>query len=385
MERRRRMRAIAVMLGVLVVGCGGAATSARETRTEPTVSEAPSPPEETRGEEREEARAAPAPIVPAHGPLAEDDLHHGVLARLRDAPFPACTVEPLPPALRRRVRGGDDLASLRARVSIDVPDDAITTARVDASEGVVYRSAALDPRSDVGDLGYRVRLRDGTSGTEEDLALGLTAMRPLVLVDNPMVRLVDAGEVRIEAELRAIDDASIEFRPADATSTTRDGRERLVRCRLEDLRRDQDADGLTDLTEQRLLTDAWDPDTDGDGTRDGDDVSPLGSAAPSSDADGVWLAAAREIAGDEEGLHVVVRSGARLDLGARGEGAARVLVLREDELAAYQRRYGLRAPVVIAVRMRGRDRAEVTIDRVWSQSLLDARRDASGVWSLVAR
>ncbi|AKF04173.1 hypothetical protein DB32_001322 [Sandaracinus amylolyticus] len=379
------MRAIGWLALLGVAGCGGAAGSAREPPTEPVGRAAPSARVTTGDDEREEARADAPPIVPAHGPLSEDDLHRGVIARLGDAPFAACTVEPLPPALRRRVRSGDDVASLRAHVSMDVPDDAITTARVEGREGVVYRSAALDPRSEVGDLGYRVRLRDATTGAEEDLALGLTALRPLVLVHNPMVPLVEGGAVQIEAELRAMDDASIDFRPLDATSTTRDGRERLVRCRLEDLRRDQDRDGLTDVAEQRLLTDAWDPDTDGDGTRDGDDVSPLGSAAPASDADAVWLAAAREIARDEDGLHVVVRSGARLDLGAREEGGARVLVLREDELAAYQRRYGLRAPVVIAVRMRGRDRAEVTVDRVWSQSVLDARRDASGVWSLVAR
>ncbi|MDQ3036140.1 MAG: hypothetical protein M3Y87_27310, partial [Myxococcota bacterium] len=322
-----------------------------------------------------------------HGPLAEEDLRRGILARLGDPRFPSCTVSPLRPALRRRTTAPSDVATLRGQVTMTLPDSTLTAARASGREVAIYTSSRLDPRSEIGDLGYRVRLR-GEDGAEEDLALGLSALRPFVLLHNPMVALLEEDDVlQIEAELRALDDASIDFEPAEGLSTRRDGRERLLLCALEDLRRDQDGDGLTDLAEERLLTDAWDPDTDGDGTRDGDDRSPLGSAAPSAPADAVWLAAYRELVSPEagEGLHVVVRSGPRLHVEGDPASTGRVLVLREDELGAYIRRFGLHAPLVIAVSMHGDERAQVVIDSVRSQRTFDARRDAAGAWQLTAR
>lgn len=382
------MRSYVAMALVLGIGCSGSAARA-PTAQQSSGGQDVMPRAETEPLARAETEpsvpaAAPARLVPPHGPLTEEDLHRGVMARLRDPRFPSCTLSPLPPSARRRVSpsANDDLASA---VSFALPAGTISAGRASDREIAIYTSARLDPRTEVGDLGYRVRLRDG-AGHEEDLALGVSALRPIVLVHNPMVPLIEEGTLQIEAELRAIDDASIDFVPADATSTVRGERELLLACRLEDLRRDQDGDGLTDLEEERLLTDAWDPDTDGDGARDGDDRSPLGAAAATTPADAVWLAAFRELVPAEAraGLLLVVRSGARLDLLAEGEG--RVLFLREEELGAYQRRFGLRAPMVIAVGMqRGDQRARVEIDDAWSQAAYDASRDGSGTWTFTRR
>ncbi len=46
---------------------------------------------------------------------------------------------------------------------------------------------------------------------------------------------------------------------------------------LEEIERDTDKDGLPDLVEYRFMTDATNPDTDGDGKKDGADMNPLAS------------------------------------------------------------------------------------------------------------
>jgi hypothetical protein len=323
------------------------------------------------------------PIAGPHGPLLEDDLRRGILARLADPPFPTCRVSALSPALRRRSTHPADNDTLRRQVDMELPEGTVSAGRAGGRELAIYLSPRLDPRSDIGDLGYRVRIR-GDYG-EHDLAIGLATRRPLVLIHNPMVPLIEGGALQLEAELRPIDDASIDFRGLAGTGTLGEVDELLVRCELADLERDRDADGLTDIEEQRLITDAWDPDTDGDGVRDGEDRSPLGSAGPTTAADEVWVAAYRSVIrpAATDSLVVAVRSGSRLEVG--GEPSGRLLVLREDELGLYQRRFGLRAPMVLAVTMRGEARAEVVVDTAWSEATYDGRRDASGTWTFAAR
>jgi outer membrane protein assembly factor BamB len=68
-----------------------------------------------------------------------------------------------------------------------------------------------------------------------------------------------------------------------------------------ELDRDSDADGLTDLAEQRLGTDPHNPDTDGDGIPDGKDRNPLASAVAESPGEKIVEAVADyELRGDGE-------------------------------------------------------------------------------------
>ncbi len=353
------MRRSVIVLQALLLACGGSAPSAEA----PAAAEAPA---ETGGDApRDEASAASPPEAtpetpaPSHGVLSDDDLRRGLFARLRDPRFPSCTVGRLSPAQRRRTSAAQ--SALASRVTMELPADAVSAGRAEDRDVAVYLSTRLDARSPAGDHGYRVRIRDA-AGAVEDLALGISFRRPYVLVDNPRVAILREGGVELEAEMRELDDASVIFPLSPgSTRTLREGREMLVRCDLDDLRRDQDGDGLTDLEEERLGTDAWDADTDGDGTPDASDHAPLAAEAASTPSDEVWLAAYRAIvrpaAGD--GVVLAVRpQGARLHV----EGdAGRVLVLREDELSALAARFGRRPFVVISVTMQGDDRARVEI------------------------
>jgi hypothetical protein len=61
---------------------------------------------------------------------------------------------------------------------------------------------------------------------------------------------------------------------------------------LPQIERDSDKDGLTDLVEQRFMTDPTKPDTDGDGRKDGEDMNPLVSGKKKlSEQQEIWKAA----------------------------------------------------------------------------------------------
>jgi hypothetical protein len=63
-----------------------------------------------------------------------------------------------------------------------------------------------------------------------------------------------------------------------ATSHGQDAVETRFVKTLADIERDGDSDGLSDVTEYRFMTDATNPDTDGDGLKDGEDINPLASS-----------------------------------------------------------------------------------------------------------
>jgi hypothetical protein len=83
-----------------------------------------------------------------------------------------------------------------------------------------------------------------------------------------------------------------------------------------DLERDSDGDGLTDLAEERLVTDPANPDTDGDGLRDGDDPLPqVPWSGVMTDQSAALAAVLERVAGMKSGaiIHEIGPSG-----GAKG-------------------------------------------------------------------
>jgi hypothetical protein len=72
---------------------------------------------------------------------------------------------------------------------------------------------------------------------------------------------------------------------------------------LPEIERDSDKDGLTDLVEQRFMTNPMNPDSDGDGKKDGEDMNPLASGKIKlKERQEIWKAAYEQypdIFGDE--------------------------------------------------------------------------------------
>ncbi|MDC8011386.1 hypothetical protein [Tahibacter soli] len=80
-----------------------------------------------------------------------------------------------------------------------------------------------------------------------------------------------------------------------------------LRANLDDILRDGDADGLTDLAERQLLLDPDDPDSDGDGIRDGDDALPnVARGAASGDRERAFAAVFARLRGTGNAISVGV-------------------------------------------------------------------------------
>jgi len=105
------------------------------------------------------------------------------------------------------------------------------------------------------------------------------------------------------------------------------------------LTRDSDGDGLTDLAEERLLSDPGKSDTDGDGIGDGQDRDPLAASSPGSDEAAIRAAMFRhERRAPAEGTRAmaIVISPERQ---VYGDPATTVLSLRREESDAFAAKY----------------------------------------------
>ncbi len=104
------------------------------------------------------------------------------------------------------------------------------------------------------------------------------------------------------------------------------------------LTRDTDQDGLTDITEEWLLTDYQNADTDGDGEPDGSDVDPLAASVPDNDEALVQQAvfeAIRESLPKASTIMVITQQRQ-----AFPNHSDRFLSLTPEEAEAYRNKYG---------------------------------------------
>jgi hypothetical protein len=143
-------------------------------------------------------------------------------------------------------------------------------------------SQAYDPVGEVSAGGYWIILSgDGGKTWGRRLYTGLRMNLPYVVRQLSALPLWDGDRLQVEVEVRELDTETISFPPIGLTPKRVESG-LYLEIPLADLQRDTDRDGLTDLAEQRLLTDANDPDTDRDGLRDGAD--PVPSVALARDA-----------------------------------------------------------------------------------------------------
>lgn len=313
--------------------------------------------------------AVPPPARPSQ-PRPEPDL----IARIAHSAKSPCVESPLPAAFRPK-KGHPVGPNLGRGLAIRLPPSGITGGRMGAKKVVVYRSYQLDPRSEIGDAGYRVTIDDG-HGKTEDLSLGLSEMRPYVIVPNARLPILDGNVLQVAADVREIDDRSITFPPV-GLHAKREQQGLMLRCKLADLRRDSDGDGLTDLEEARLATDPANPDSDHDGLTDAKDPAPLGADRPATPEDEVRQMAFEQLVGRfVKGQLLVQKStGPRLDV--RGVGY-RVITLRPDELKAYEKRFGFRVTFDVKVKMKDKDHADVSVSFGWTGGDWKAERGKDG-------
>lgn len=102
---------------------------------------------------------------------------------------------------------------------------------------------------------------------------GLRIEAPYVIHATSNLPMLAGDHLDVEVSVRELDESSITFPPvALRAKRVQDGL--MLTIKFADLLRDTDRDGLTDLAEERLITDPSNPDSDGDGLRDADDSLP---------------------------------------------------------------------------------------------------------------
>ena len=148
-------------------------------------------------------------------------------------------------------------------------------------------SAELDPTGEVGQGGYWLHVSHDRGATwDRPLYLGLQQFQPYVVPATSRLPMLKGSLLQLEVQVRELDPESISFPPV-ALSSKREADDLYIERSLDDLARDSDRDGLTDLLEDKLRTDPHSADTDGDGLDDASDSLPGISlqGPPPADAD----------------------------------------------------------------------------------------------------
>lgn len=160
----------------------------------------------------------------------------------------------------------------------------VSAAKRGSGAVVLALSQKLDPVGEVSAGAYWL-----LEPKHAPLYLGLRQYRPYE-VPASSVPALSGGRLHLRVNVRELDERSITFPPVGlATRRKADGV--CLRAKLTDLRRDADHDGLTDLTEARMLTDPHAADSDGDGLNDAQDALPQVSSQGKKTIEGQVLEA----------------------------------------------------------------------------------------------
>jgi hypothetical protein len=125
------------------------------------------------------------------------------------------------------------------------------------------------------DGGYWVYLSEDRGKTwSAPLYTGLRVGSPYRVRGGSAIPMLDGDRLQLEVVTREPDPDRITPPPYYFGPGKILERAKVIEISLANLRRDSDGDGLTDIVEQRLLTDPEDPDTDNDGLPDAADPMP---------------------------------------------------------------------------------------------------------------
>jgi hypothetical protein len=171
--------------------------------------------------------------------------------------------------------------------------------RTGAAVVAIGLSQDYDPGGEVSGGGYWiVRSEDGGNTWGRKVYAGLRPMQPYVVRSFSHLPLGTGDRLRIEVDIRELNTERITFPPIDR-AFKREQTRLFLEVAWADLERDTDGDGLTDLAEERLMTDPAAVDSDGDGLPDGSDPLPHIAATRTSSARATALVAVLRTAGDE--------------------------------------------------------------------------------------
>ena len=201
------------------------------------------------------------------------------------------------------------------------------------------------------------RSHDGGVSWDPPLYTGLRTLIPYVAVPVSHMPMIGPKGLRLEVKVREADPDTIFF-PGGFSSYKRKEDGLFVELPWELLERDSDGDGLTDLAEERLLTDPHEADTDRDGLDDREDPLPHVVHADATDPRAALMRAILEksdggpLATDNEKTVFVVATRAYF----RGtQPVRRTIVLSPEEHAASVTKFGSFFPTHIEPIMINRD------------------------------
>lgn len=178
---------------------------------------------------------------------------------------------------------------------------------------------------------------------------GLTAVSPYILLINSNLQTT-GNQIKLVAKRIELIQESITF-PAMGLKFKESNESYALVFKIDDLKSDRDGDGLTDLEEERLLTDPDNRDTDGDGIEDGEDINPLSSEIISqSDKGKLYSLVLKHVYQfkDVERPKELVIFESEDNFDIRGLNI-KLLILSPREVAQYKRKFGFRHPIRITI------------------------------------
>jgi hypothetical protein len=333
-----------------------------------------------------------------------------VVARLLDAPLRSpWTERPLPKGVAAAPKGSGRYDGPSNGLTLPKGYWAIRVERKAKDVWVVGVSQNLDPTGEATPGGYwLLHSQNGGEDWDAPIYTGLRALQPYVVTSTSALELVKGDKVTMEVQVHELNLASLTFPPV-GLRYKREATGLYVEASLKELRRDSDGDGLTDLVEERMLTDPHSADTDHDGLKDGEDPFPTVPTAkgeppakaelltevlsqvlhdphPQANVVGNGKSFLEQVGGRPAPIakgHVVFIKGKRSDF-VGVLSSSHVIVLTEEEVARVSKERGLLYPLEldIVINEAGTE-AQINWSLQWEGGSYDAHRE-NGAWVLVA-
>lgn len=244
----------------------------------------------------------------ADAPMPADPLA-ATVARLLARPRMEAFVEhPLPEGITPLNLSEEESAlRLQQRNAIPMPPKSkpIRIERVGTSIVAIVASQDYDPVGEVSSGAYWVVIsRDDGKSWSKPLYTGLRINQPYRLRRFSDLPILSGSTLQIETDIWELDEDRIMFPPTNLRAK-RQASGYFLSIPVAALERDSDGDGLTDLAEERLITDPFASDTDGDGIPDNIDPLPhVPQGGPADERAGVVAAALAHI-GDYQSAAVI--------------------------------------------------------------------------------